>query len=219
MALLIRAQHRPAFSSVIDHMYRLRRRVFVERLGWRLDTDGVHEIDQFDGGDCINLVALNDAGEVSAAVRFTPSLEPNVTCDVLAAQMGCRFPRAAHIVEISRQCVDPALGEDERKAVLLDLRISQEELVRKFGWSHFLGVSYDRHIQPFVRIGMKVEILGAPFQFPGDSEFSFGWMVSQNPGKPNAIRDFLGTDVGRLQDPAEDPALFIRYGDPLERQA
>ncbi len=219
MALVIRAQHRPAFSSLLDQMYRLRRRVFVENLGWTLDTDGVREIDQFDNGNCVNLVALDSADQVRACVRFTASTEPNVTNDVLAAQMGASFPRGPHIAEISRQCVDPELDEAERKAVLLDLRISQEELVAKFGWTHFLGVSYDRHIQPFVRIGMKVEILGAPFLFPGDKEFSFGWMVSQNPARPQAIRDFLGTEAGRLQDPLTDPDLFIRYGDPLKRKA
>lgn len=212
MAIIIRAHHRASFPSLLDQMYQLRRRVFVERLGWKLDTDGVREIDQFDNGACMHMVALDQDGRVRATSRYTPSLEPNVTCDVLQDRMHGRFPRAAHIVEVSRHCVDPDIDDATRKAVLLDMRVSQHELARRHGWTHSLGVSYDRHIQPWIRVGMHVEILGAPFLFPGDKEFSFGWMVSQNAQQPNAILDFLGADAGRLQDPDENPALLASQG-------
>ena len=219
MALVIRPHHRPVFTDLLDQMYRLRRRVFVERLGWKLDTDGVHEIDQFDAGGCAHLVALDSEGRVRATSRFTPSLQPNVTSDVLQAQMGCEFPRADHIVEISRHCVDPDLDEDTRKTILLDIRVSQGELAQKHGWTHSLGVSYDRHIQPWIRSGLRIEILGAPFKFPGDSEYSFGWMVSRNTEQPNAVLDLMGTSPRRLQDPDEDPGLIARYGDRVLREA
>ncbi len=218
MALVIRAHHRPLFTDLLDQMYRLRRRVFVERLGWKLDTDGVREIDQFDTGGCLHLVALDDDGRVRATSRFTPSLEPNVTSDVLQAQMNGRFPRGEHIVEISRHCVDPDIDEETRKAALHDIRVSQGELTQKHGWTHSLGVSYDRHIQPWIRTGLRIEILGAPFKFPGDSEYSFGWMVSRNTEQPNAVLDLMGGQK-RLQDPDEDPGLIVRYGDRLLREA
>ncbi len=219
MALIIRSHHRSAFSSLLDEMYQLRRRVFVERLGWKLDTDGIREIDQFDNGGCMHLVAFDPAGRVRATSRYTPSMEPNVTCDVLQDRMKCAFPRGPHIVEVTRHCVDPELDDATRKEVLLDMRVSQLELAHRHGWTHSLGVSYDRHIQPWIRVGMQVEVLGSPFLFPGDKEFSFAWMVSQNAEKPNAILDFLGADTGRLQDPDENPELLIRLGDRLRLPA
>ena len=213
MAIVIRRHHRAVFSGLLDQMHRLRQRVFIDGLGWRLDTDGVKEVDEFDLGSCLHVVALDSEGRVRAATRLTPSLDPNVTCDVLAAQMGGRFPRAPHIVEVSRHCVDPELDEVTRRQVLLDIRVSQLELCRNLGWTHKLGVSYDRYIQPWIRIGMRVEILGTPCLFPGDKDISFGWMVSQNVEKPNAILDFLGADAGRLQDPDADTSLLVQHGD------
>lgn len=219
MAIVIRPQHRSAFTGLLDQMYRLRHRVFIDRLGWKLDTDGIKEIDQFDSGACLHVVALDAEGRVRATSRLTPSQEPNVTCDVLQAQMGAAFPRAPHIVEVSRHCVDPDLDETARKAVMLDLRVAQAELSRKQGWTHKLGVGPNALVQPWVRAGLKVEIVGAPFVFPGETEYSFGWLVSPNAERPNAVLDFLGEDSGRLQDPADDASLFARYGDRLARQA
>lgn len=219
MALVIRPQHRTAFAGLLDQMYRLRHRVFIDRLGWNLDTDGLKEIDQFDNGACMHVVALDGEGRVRATSRLTPSLEPNVTCEVLQAQMNTQFPRAPHIVEVSRHCVDPELDEAARKDILVDIRVAQAELSRKLGWTHKLGISNGKHIQPWIRSGLKVEILGSPFIFPGESEYSFGWMVSPNLEQPNAILDFLGEDGGRLQDPLEDPSLFALYGDRLAREA
>jgi acyl-homoserine lactone synthase len=219
MALVIRPHHRKVFAGLLEQMFRLRHRVFIERLGWKLDTDGLLEMDQFDHGGCLHVVALDGEGRVRATSRLTPSLEPNVTCDVLQARMGASFPRGSHIVEVSRHCVDPDLEGQARQDVLSDIRISQAELSRRSGWTHKLGVSSQRHIQPWIRSGLKVEILGAPFVFPGDSEYSFGWMVSRNAEKPNAILDMLGADSGRLQDPDEDPSLIERFGDRLRREA
>ncbi len=219
MALVIRPHHRHAFSDLLDQMYRLRHRVFVERLGWTLDTDGIHEIDQFDDGGCLHMVALDADGQVRATTRLTPSQEPNVTCDVLETQMDGRFPRGPHIIEVSRHCVDPDLGKAERDDILLDLRRSQAELSDACGWSHKLGVSYDRHIQPWIRSGFNVEILGAPFRFPGDAEYSFGWMVSRNAAHPSLILDLLEARRKYLQDPDTDPGLLVRYGDRVLREA
>jgi N-acyl-L-homoserine lactone synthetase len=219
MALVIRCHHRLVFADLLEQMFRLRHRVFVDRLGWKLNTDGLLEIDQFDHGRCLHLVVLDDEGRVRATSRLTPSLEPNVTCDVLQAQMGASFPRAAHIVEVSRHCVDPDLDEETRRETLLDIRIAQAELSNREGWTHKLGVSTNRLIQPWIRSGLKVDILGSPFMFPGESEFSFGWMVSRNEERPNAILEMLGADRGRLQDPDVDPGLLVRYGKALRRGA
>ena len=219
MAIVIRPQHRHAFTGLLDQMYRLRHRVFIDRLGWKLDTDGIKEIDQFDDGGCLHVVALDAEGRVRSTSRLTPSLQPNVTCEVLQSQLNVEFPRGPHIVEVSRHCVDPDLDEAARKEILLDIRVSQAELSRKLGWTHKMGISNNRFIQPWIRSGLKVDILGSPFVFPGESDLSFGWMVSPNASQPNAVLDFLGEDSGRLQDPADDPSLFARYGDRLAKQA
>ncbi len=138
---------------------------------------------------------------------------------MLQARLGGGFPRAPHIVEVSCHCVDPDLDDAARREILLDIRASQLELGRKHGWTHKLEVSYDHDIQPWIRAGMQVDILGRPFLFPGDSDLSFGWMLTLDIAKPNAGLDFLGAETGFLQDPDEDPGLLQRYGEQFLQEA
>lgn len=211
MALVIRPHHRGAFAPIVEDMHRLRRRVFVDRLGWALQTPDGLEVDQFDQSRCIYLVAV-DGRRVAGASRLTPSLEPNVTCDALQAYASNPLPRAAHIVEVSRVCVDPDVPDPRRKEILLDLRISQLELWPKYGWSHALMFCYDRSLQPWIRAGLSVDILGMPVKFPGESEFAFPALIAPEP--PSALAAMLGPIAGRLQDPEDDPTLFNLFSPP-----
>lgn len=216
MALLIRHRHREALSDLVDQLHRLRHRVFVERLKWALPQgDGVHEIDQFDGPGCMHLVVLGDDGRVRATSRITPSTAPNVSCDLLAAQMGVTFPRGDDIVEVSRLCLDPDLDEAERQAALLDLRISQVELFGRNGWSRSIGVVYQTTLQLWIRSGMRIDILGPPLRFPADRHLAFACVASEDPMRPTGIEDVLGARTGALQDPDLDPSLLDR----LDRRA
>lgn len=213
MALLIRHQHREAFAPLVDQMHRLRRRVFVERLKWALPAgDGVREIDQFDTAECLHLVVVDDHGRVRATSRVTPSLSPNVSCDLLAGEMGVAFPRGADIAEVSRLCVDPDLDEEARQAALLDLRISQVELFTHRGWTRSIGVAYERTLQVWIRSGMTVQVLGAPMRFPGDRHLAYACIASEDPNRPDGVLDFLGARTGALEDPDQDPALLARFG-------
>lgn len=213
MAILIRHHHREALGDIVDQLHRLRRRVFVERLKWALpEGDGVREIDQFDNADCLHLAVVDDAGRVLATSRVTPSTSANVSCDLLAAEMGVTFPRGPDIAEVSRLCVEPDLDEAAKQAALLDLRISQVELFACRGWTRSIGVAYDRTLQVWIRSGMRVEILGAPMRFPGDRQLAFACVASEDPLRPDGVIDFLGARSGALQDPELNPALLARFG-------
>jgi len=214
MALVIRPQHRDRFRNLLGEMHRLRRRVFVERLGWQIPgDDGVHEIDQFDAGACLHLVSFDKDGAVAGSSRLTPSLEPNVTCDVLQGQIDQPLPRGAHIVEVSRLCVDHDKPDEVRRAALKDLRLSQFELYKKHGWSHVLSVAYVRSIQPWIRAGGQVEIYGSPTVFPGDKEPSFAVLMSGTSEGDAVIERHVGPVGGALMDPAEDPSLIEQFGE------
>lgn len=217
MSLLVRPCHRRRFLAVLNDSFRLRREVFVDQLGWRLpDADRTAqtglEYDVFDGDEAYYLVHLNAAGRAIATVRITPSTAPNLSCDVLGPQMGVAMPRAPHIVELSRMCADPRLSREERREVMLELRVCVGLLFMKQGWTHSIGVGYDCHIQPFVRSGMTVQVLGAPFVFPGDTQLSFAIMAT-DPERPQRVAELLAGGPPRLEDPDEDPLLFDRFGD------
>jgi len=217
MSLLIRPGHQNRFRTVLEDSFRLRREVFVDHLGWRLPdaertTLSRLEYDAFDSGDAWYLVHLNTVARAIATVRITPSTAPNLTCDRLAAQMGLVIPRGPHIVEMSRMCADPKLSREERREVMQELRACIGLLFLKQGWTHSLGVGYDHHIQPFIRSGMTVQVLGPPVVFPGDDQPSFAILAS-DPDRPQRIAELLAAGPPRLDDPDDDPSLFARYGD------
>jgi N-acyl-L-homoserine lactone synthetase len=213
MAILIRHHHREALAGLVDQLHRLRRRVFVERLKWSLpEGDGLHEIDQFDSADCLHLVVVDAGGRVRATSRVTPSLSPNLTCDVLAAEMGVTFPRGPDIAEVSRLCIDPDLDEDGRSAALLELRIAQVEVFARFGWKRTIGVAYERTLQAWIRSGMTVQVLGPPMKFPGDRHYAYAAVAAEDPARPDGVLEFLGAREGALQDPDQDPSLLARFG-------
>jgi N-acyl-L-homoserine lactone synthetase len=217
MSLLIRPCHRHRFRAVLEDSFRLRREVFVERLGWRLPDAGRTaqtglEYDAFDGDAVFYLMHLNAAGRAIATVRITPSTAPNLSCDVLAAQMGVVMPRGPHIVEMSRMCAGQRLSREERREVMLELRACIGMLFLKQGWTHSIGIGYDSHIQPFVRSGMTVQVLGAPYIFPGDSQLSFAILAS-DPERPQKVAELLTRGWPCLEDPDDDPSLFARFGD------
>lgn len=208
MALLIEPRHHARFAKVLEQVFRLRRKVFAEQLGWALPgTEGGLEVDAFDHGPSIYLVVLDEADQVAATVRLTPSAEPNVSRDVLGPLMGLVLPSGPHIVEMSRLCADPGLSREARGAAMADLRLSTAALFLKRGWTHSIGVGYDHHIQPLIRSGMRVDILGSPLIFPGDRDPSFA-ILATDPDRSGR----LAGQERRLQDPADDPWLLTRYG-------
>jgi len=216
MSLLIRPIHHRRFRAVLNNAFRMRREVFVDRLGWSLpDAERTAETgleyDAFDGAAAFYLVNLS-GGRVVATVRMTPSTAANLTCDHLAAQMGVEMPRGPDIVEMSRMCADPQLLPDDRRETMLELRACIGLLFLRQGWSQSIGIGYDRHIQPFIRSGMTVQVLGAPMIFPGDDEPSYAILAS-DPDRARRVAELMAGRSWRLDDPDEDPSLFIRFGD------
>ena len=217
MSLLIEPRNHRRFRTVLEQSFRLRREVFVDSLGWSLPhaartaRTGL-EHDEFDGNAATYLVSLDGTGRVTATVRLTPSTAPNLTCDSLGPQMGICMPRGPHIVEMSRMCADPRLSRDERRDAMLELRVCAGLLFMRNGWTHSIGVGYDHHIQPFIRSGMTVEILGPPAIFPGDGELSFAIMAS-DPDRPARVAQMLAGRAPCLEDPDADPTLAARWGE------
>jgi N-acyl-L-homoserine lactone synthetase len=214
MALVIRPHHRGQFAVLLDQMYRLRRRVFVDRLGWELDAPGGREIDRFDQGECRHLLTLDRQGRVLATVRLTPSTEPNVTCEVLQARFGVEAPRRQGLVELSRECVDPDLGRDERRAALEDLRASVFELFAREGWSGAIGVVYEPVVQKWIRSGARVRPLAGPCRWPGDSADTYLIQWTVDSLRADMPWRKLSGGQSRLQDPQTDPELALRFGQP-----
>jgi acyl homoserine lactone synthase len=100
----------PAFTRhYAAPMFRLRYRVFNDRLRWDVKCDGEFESDEFDDLHTLYLLAANEEGEPCGGWRLRPTTLPYMMADVPAFEPllhGETAPRSPKVWEISRFAVD-----------------------------------------------------------------------------------------------------------------
>ena len=64
MIIVIDGINQHKFKDVLDEMFKLRARVFGDRLGWEVNIQDGREFDQFDSLNPAHVVSINDEGEV-----------------------------------------------------------------------------------------------------------------------------------------------------------
>ncbi len=117
MFFTIEGEHQYLYSDLLDQMFRLRKRIFADKLRWDVRVAGEYEYDQYDALRPVYLVWTNaEKTKLYASIRLMPTSGPTLLYDVFHST----FPKDAklsssRIWEATRACVDPvALGEDHR---------------------------------------------------------------------------------------------------------
>src|SRR5215813_4347203 len=99
--------------DLLAAMFRLRRRVFKERLDWTVSVSGDLELDIYDALNPTYLVMVSGDREVVGCVRLLPTTGPTMLADTFPQLLtGERPPRSNRIFESSRFCVDTALAAE-----------------------------------------------------------------------------------------------------------
>ncbi len=107
MILVIDALNKHKFPHILDDMFRLRARVFGDRLGWEVKITNGIERDAFDSMNPIYVVGLNERGNVVSCVRALQTTGPHMLSDVFSAILDGEPPlRSPTIWEATRFCVD-----------------------------------------------------------------------------------------------------------------
>jgi acyl homoserine lactone synthase len=85
-------------------MFRLRYRVFHERLGWEVRTSAGLEVDEFDGLACAHyILARSPNNAIDACWRLLPTLGPHMLRDVFPELLHAQpAPASADVWELSR---------------------------------------------------------------------------------------------------------------------
>jgi N-acyl-L-homoserine lactone synthetase len=83
---------------------RFRHQVFIDMLGWQLETrgDGL-ELDQFDRPDTVYVIARDASGDVTGSARLLPTIKPYLLGEVFPHLLhGQPVPSSPAIWELSR---------------------------------------------------------------------------------------------------------------------
>ena len=97
--------------DLLKRMFRLRRRVFKDRLGWDVSSSDGMEIDVFDALGPTYLLALAGHDDVVGCVRLLPTMGPTMLGETFPSLLnGQPLPRDPNVLESSRFCVDTGRG-------------------------------------------------------------------------------------------------------------
>jgi len=116
MILLVTPDRYGEHTDALAEMYRLRYRVFKQRLGWDVDSSAGMEIDAFDALHPVYLLQrADDSGRVQGCVRLLPSTGPTMLSETFAALLeGAAVPADPAVWESSRFALDRERGDSSR---------------------------------------------------------------------------------------------------------
>lgn len=146
MILVIDAINKDRFASVLDEMFKLRARVFGDRLGWQVNVVDGRERDVFDDLDPAYAVGLDDEGNVVSCVRALQTTGPHMLSDVFYAILDGEPPlRSPHLWESTRFCVDTqrlgrGRGPNSVSYATCELMIASLEAAKRAGVSDIVTV-------------------------------------------------------------------------------
>jgi N-acyl-L-homoserine lactone synthetase len=96
--------------DIIDKMFRLRAKVFNDRLGWDVKVSDDREMDRFDELNPLYLVETDEHRNVLASLRLLPTTGPHMLSDVFSELMEPEdIIRSPRVLESSRFAVDTEL--------------------------------------------------------------------------------------------------------------
>ncbi|WP_043160651.1 acyl-homoserine-lactone synthase [Bradyrhizobium sp. Ai1a-2] len=160
-------RHAGPHLALLAEMFRLRRRVFKERLDWTVSVSGDLEIDIYDALNPTYLLVISDANEVLGCVRLLPSTGPNMLADTFPFLLGDkRAPHSDDVLESSRFCVDTEraveVGRGNLNRATFVLFAAMIEAMRARGARAIATVTDVRMERILRRAGWPIERLAEP---------------------------------------------------------
>lgn len=193
----------PSLKSFLE----LRHRVFVQRLGWALQSkspiDGL-ELDEFDDDEAVYMVVPDINGKVIAGLRLLPTTGRYLLASHFSSFVEGPLPRDPGVFEISRFVVDPRCDDQvDGGDVVKELIWGLQSYGRAARLSRYVSLSYIG-IERLVRAsGCCFRRLGRPQEIDGRKavaiQFDIGPQI-QNPCQSTLAN--LGHASGRISDRA-----------------
>ena len=168
MIVVVQDYNAREYAHLLDQMFRLRARVFAERLRWDVTVVDGQERDRFDALAPVYLIYTDEEGrQVMGSLRLLPTTGPTVLADFFFDTM----PDAARlsapsIWECTRFCVDEDRLRHRDQVVASGALISGlGSVALAAGIESILGNFDDRMLRLYRRIGCEVEVLGSTYRY------------------------------------------------------
>ena len=167
MMHLIQGHDGHKFPDLIDEMFRLRAKVFGQRLGWNVEITDGREQDNYDLLDPLYALAVDENSRVVGTFRLLKTTGPHMLAEEFRELMPENMPfRSLVIWESTRFCVDTELAQERGKNGLSEitgiLLSSLLEIGVYAGLTHILTVIDVRMERILRRAGCPIDRLAPP---------------------------------------------------------
>lgn len=168
MIRILTVADRSRWPTAFESMHADRKRVFIDQLKWNLTHLAGLEVDQYDHGDAVYIVVLDDeTGLHRGSVRLLRTDQPHILGDLFPTLCAEAPPRDPAIREITRLCISPDCPPSARvqvRRMLMSALVRYAAAARLTGFSAVTDVAF---MSKVAATGWRCRPLGLPKQFDG----------------------------------------------------
>jgi acyl homoserine lactone synthase len=215
MIRLVHGMDYTAHGDELDQMFRLRKRVFADRLKWDVGTFGHYEIDEYDMHKPLYVLAMCEAGsKVLGSLRLLPTTGPNMLADTFFDLLPDGKPiRSPLIWESSRYCVDTeaanALGAKGLSYTTAELLLALCEIGLDAGLESIVTVIDLRMERILRRLKCMGERLGEPRSYGAVTALAGFWETSPEMLSQLRISSGIDCSVMELREPGPGSIAMV----------
>lgn len=187
MAIIDSGIREPDQSQVLKSMFEARKRVFVDLLKWDLPVlDGRFEVDQFDDPNATYVIVADSSGQHLGSARLLETTRPHILGNLFPELCSAPVPTGPEVLEITRFCLDRALGASERLQVRNRLVSALVAHALQCGIRTYTGVAEMGWLQQILAFGWDCRPLGLPRSLGG--RMAGALAISINPDTPVLLK-------------------------------
>ena len=168
MIVLIEKHNAHRYRNLMEGMFRLRARVFCDRLGWDVKVACGQERDKYDDATPVYLVYTDDEGrEVKGSLRLLPTTGPTLLADLFSDTVPDAVRLSAPTIwECTRFCLDDRILDKEQRLFASAVLIAAlGEVAISAGIESIIANFDSAMLRLYRRVGCDVEILGSTSRF------------------------------------------------------
>ena len=163
MIVVVQEHNAYEHAHLLDQMFRLRAKVFAERLKWDVSVVDGWERDRFDRLAPVYLIHTDEDGrQVRGSLRLLPTTGPTLLADFFSDTLpDAALLSAPSIWECTRFCIDEDILRHREQVVASRALISGlGSIALAAGIESILGNFDARMLRLYRRIGCEVDVLG-----------------------------------------------------------
>jgi N-acyl-L-homoserine lactone synthetase len=168
--IIVEGHNTEKYAHLLEQMFRMRARVFHDRLGWDVTVEEGQERDKYDDQNPVYILYTDDRGQkLKGSLRLLPTTGPTLMADFFSDTV----PDAVHLAaptiwECTRFCLDDDIWQKDKEDILFTstvLLVALGDLAVQAGIESVIGNFDAPALHLWRRIGCEVEILGSTARY------------------------------------------------------